>query len=424
MRWARRTAGAVMLITLLLAAVKAAVGRLIGSSALTADALHSGTDTVALAASWFGLMLASREPTERFPYGFYRAETLGAALASGMIVLLGGRFLWTGVMRLWHPVATTHTPVGIATAAGSAVLAYVLYRWERRVSRATGSQSLAATAEEVRLDMASSVAVLIAVASSRYGIGWVEGVVTLGISVLVLHAGLRNLWGTILSLMDASVDPELERDVADLLRGMEGVREVEKVRARKSGPFYFVEGHVSVAGSLDVRRGHEIAHAAQRRVIDRKPQVERVILHIEPYRADRERVLLCTDRDEGLSAKVSRHFGRATFFLAATVEKGSISGIHSERNTLRDRELRAGLAVVKQLVEQYRPDVVICRQIGETAFHALRDDYVELYQCPACTAGEALDMFAEGKLQLLLKPTHSSEQKLGAEHDPQGPSAP
>lgn len=72
----------------------------------------------------------------------------------------------------------------------------------------------------------------------------------------------------------------------------------------------------------------------------------------------------------------------------------------------------------------YRPDAVICRQIGEIAFHALRDDYVEVYQCPACTAGEALDMFAQGELQLLLKPTHSSEQKLEAEHDPQGPSAP
>jgi cation diffusion facilitator family transporter len=411
-RWARRTAGAVMLVTLAMAAAKAIVGQLIGSSALTADALHSGTDAVALGASWFGLVLASREPTERFPYGFYRAETLGAAVASGLILLLGGDFLWTGIERLVHPAATTHTPVGIATAAASAVLAYVLYRWERRVSRQTGSQSLAATAEEVRLDIGSSLAVLVAVACSGHGVGWVDGVVTLGISGLVLWAGLRNLWAAVLSLMDASVDPELEREVAELLRAMEGVREVEQIRARKSGPFFFVEGHVSVAGSLDVRRAHEISHRAQRTIMEHKPQVEGVILHIEPHRPERQRVLVCTDDDGSLSAQVSRHFGRAPFFLEATIQDGKLSEPKSERNTLMDREQRAGLAVVKEFVERYRPNAVICRQIGEIAFHALRDDYIEVYQCPPCTAGEALEMFARGELRLLDQPTHSSEEKL------------
>jgi cation diffusion facilitator family transporter len=411
-RRARRTAGAVMLVTLAMAAVKGTVGQLIGSSALTADALHSGTDVVALGASWFGLVLASRQPTERFPYGFYRAETLGAAVASGLILLLGADFLWKGVEQLMHPVRTVHTPAGIATAAASAVLAYVLYRWERRVSRQTGSQSLAATAEEVRLDIGSSLAVLVALACSGYGVVWVNGLVTLGISGLVLWAGLRNLWAALLSLMDAAVDPELEREVAGLLRAIEGVREVEKVRARKSGPFFFVEGHVSVAGSLDVRRAHEISHHAQQAVMQHKPQVEGVILHIEPHRPDRQRVLVCTDDDGGLSAQVSRHFGRAPFFLVTTVQDGQFSEPRSEENVLKEREQRAGLAVVREVVERYHPNAVLCGQIGEIAFHALRDDYVEIYQCPPCSAREALGMFARGELRLLDQPTHSSEEKL------------
>jgi len=412
-KWARRTAGTVMLITLALAATKALVGQLIGSSALTADALHSGTDAVGLGASWFGLVMASREPTERFPYGFYRAETLGAGVASGVILLLWGKFLWTGIERLVHPVMTVHPPVGIATAAVSAVVAYVLYRWERRVSRETGSQSLAATAEEVRLDMGSSLGVLVAVACSGYGVAWVEGAVTLGISSLVLWAGSRNLWTAVLSLMDASVDPTLEHEVAELLQSMEGVQYVEKVRARRSGPFYFVEGHISIAGSLDVRRAHEISHRAQRNVMEHKPQVEGVILHIEPHRPNRQRVLVSTDDDRGLSARVCRHFGRAPFFLEATIQDGKLSEPNSQKNMLQERKQRAGLAVVKQFVERYHPDVVICQQIGEIAFHALRDDYIEVYQCPPCSAAEALEMFARGELQLLSQPTHSSEQKLG-----------
>jgi len=99
---ARRVAGLAALFTMVMAAGKAFVRHLTGSSALMADALHSSTDMVALGASWFGLYLASRPPSERFPYGFYRAGTLGALMASGVILYRGGGLLWAGIGRLSH----------------------------------------------------------------------------------------------------------------------------------------------------------------------------------------------------------------------------------------------------------------------------------------------------------------------------------
>jgi len=58
-------------VTLLLAAAKATVGYLFDSKVLVADAFHSGADLLAIFASGFGLWLASRKKTERFPYGLY-----------------------------------------------------------------------------------------------------------------------------------------------------------------------------------------------------------------------------------------------------------------------------------------------------------------------------------------------------------------
>lgn len=60
-------------VTLLLAVMKAVIGYLFDSKVLLADAFHSGADLLAIFASGFGLWLASKKKTKRFPYGLYKA---------------------------------------------------------------------------------------------------------------------------------------------------------------------------------------------------------------------------------------------------------------------------------------------------------------------------------------------------------------
>lgn len=61
----KRVAAAATLVTLLLALGKGIIGQLRGSPSLTADAVHSFADTLAIFASWVGLKLAERPPTSR-----------------------------------------------------------------------------------------------------------------------------------------------------------------------------------------------------------------------------------------------------------------------------------------------------------------------------------------------------------------------
>jgi divalent metal cation (Fe/Co/Zn/Cd) transporter len=46
---------------------------------------------------------------------------------------------------------------------------------------------------------------------------------------------------------------------------------------------YFVDLHVIVDGDLTVREGHDIAHRVKDAIIDAKPQVYDVLVHIEPF---------------------------------------------------------------------------------------------------------------------------------------------
>ena len=54
-------------------------------------------------------------------------------------------------------------------------------------------------------------------------------------------------------------------------------------------------------------------------------------------------------------------------------------------------------------------DAVLTREIGEIAFHTLRDHYVDIYAVPPATIDQALTSFSQNRLALLPKPTHASE---------------
>ena len=79
-------------------------------------------------------------------------------------------------------------------------------------------------------------------------------------------------------------------------------------------------------------------------------------------------------------------------------------------------ESSRGLAVIKSVLADQKVDAVLTREIGEIAFHTLRDHYVTVYCAPACTVAEALAQFAKGSLPPLTVPTHASEAAAAPTH--------
>jgi len=404
----RATAGAALLL-LALACGKAAAGTWLHAEILLADALHSGTDLLALAAVWFGITLASRERTRRFPFGFYRAETLAALTAALVILYLGVEIAIDGI-RQWGQVPKIEQSGLAMTVAGlSAVASYMLSRWERHIGESGHSQSLAAVADESLMDVYSSCLVLVSIAVASLGISWLLPLATVFISGVVLWAGLKHATLAALSLMDASVDPGLEQAVMSTLETIPGIRRVAAIRMRRSGPFYFVDGQVEVSGSMDVNRSHALIHRAQDAVFEKHPRVEGVILHVEPHHGDRRRVLMPVRSVSGLEAEAERHFGRAPWYLLATIRDGEIKAERTMANPFKAREVQAGLAVINKLARQYEIDAVAALEIGEIAFHALHENGVQVYEAMPGTARGTLTALVEKRLPILTGPTHSSE---------------
>ena len=405
----RRVAGAATLLTLLLAVAKGGVGYLRQSPALAADAVHSAADTLAILASWFGLKLASRPPTKRFPFGLYRAETLAALLVSAILFVAGARLLVEGISGLTRGAAPLSHGVEVPfVALVSAVVSFGIYLWEKRVGAKINSQSLLANADESKTDVMTSLAVFVATAASHVGAPQVELVVAIGLSVLIMWLGAKHGRTAIYVLLDASLDAELESHAAAIAADVPGVMRVEQVRLRRAGPFCFGIAHIQMRKSVDVTRAHDVAHQVAQSVRETLPEIENLTVHLEPFHPEQQTLMVPADGD-GLDARVSKHFARAEFFLFAEVSPEGVTQTEWVENAFRTGQARTALDVIRDTLESRAVDAVLTHEIGEIAFHALRDAYVEVYAAPDGTVESALMEFAQHKLPLLAKPTHASQ---------------
>lgn len=408
---ARRTAATAGLLIALMSAAKIVVGKKMGSSALLADGIHSATDLIALGTSWIGLRIAERPPTQKFPYGFYRAETLAALFVSLLIMVMAAGIAVEGIQRFQGIGHLEDIFLGIVTAFISLAVVSFFFFWGKRVARETGSQSLAVSAEEMRVDMFSTILVVVTLFAARFQVPRIEGITTLIIAALILWVGGKNFWMALMSLMDATVDSELEQEVRRILEKMTGVKWVEKLRARKAGPFFFLDGHVHVAPSMDVSRTHFLSHEAQEKIRRQRPEVESVLLHIEPYVGTTRRVIIPVEGPNGLREPVCRQFSRAPFFLAVTLEKGEEKDSWVMENPFYKNKVHTGLAVFHELIEEKQIDVILVREIGEITYHMLRDHGLETFLISEdVSAGEALALYRKQELTVLHEPTRSSQR--------------
>lgn len=87
-------------VNLGMAIAKGIGGYTFNSKALTADAIHSATDLVSDVMTLATVSLAMKPPSERFPGGYGKVESLGSLGVSGMLLAGGFMMGWAGFMAL------------------------------------------------------------------------------------------------------------------------------------------------------------------------------------------------------------------------------------------------------------------------------------------------------------------------------------
>jgi cation diffusion facilitator family transporter len=284
-RHSRRAALVGLIVTLSLGAAKLLGGWFGHSLALLSDSVHSLGDAVSSVSILGALWWAEQPADSAHPYGHSRIETIAASYVA---LLLVGSGIWVGyeAVESWNVLAPAPEWYTLIVALVSVVLNEWLFRYSMSVARSTGSQAIAATAWDKRLDVFGSLVVLLGLAVTLCaGPDWhaVDHVAALIIGGIIVFAGGSLFWSSLQELMDRQAGPDVLADIRGLACAVPGVRGVDKLHVRKAGLEYFVDIHIEVAPGISVLEGHQIGHAVKGRLVAEIPAVKDVLVHIEPF---------------------------------------------------------------------------------------------------------------------------------------------
>lgn len=202
-------------------------GILSGSLALIADALHNFSDMAALVIAFAARKIARRPADERMTFGYGRVEIIAALVNYTTLILIGFYLIFEGVLRIIDPPAVQGWTVvilgGIALAVDT-LTAWLTYSMQK------GSVNIRALFLHNLSDALASVAVVVAGSLIiLYDMHWVDPAITIGIALYILYLAFTEIGGPIRMLMLGS-PPDIDNaGIVELMRNVEGVRDVHHV---------------------------------------------------------------------------------------------------------------------------------------------------------------------------------------------------
>ncbi|OJJ55240.1 hypothetical protein ASPSYDRAFT_99847, partial [Aspergillus sydowii CBS 593.65] len=303
----------------LVANLAMAIGKFIGgyvfhSQALIADAYHALTDLVSDFLTLGTVAWSLKPPSERFPNGYGKIESIGALGVSGLL-LCGGVFMGLNsgqvLLDQFYPEAAeaiSHLDLGHGhshshgldvlgpsihaawLAAGSIVVKEWLYHATMKVANERKSSVLASNAIHHRVDSLTSIVALFTIGGTYLfrDASWLDPVGGLLISLMVIKAGWGNTRTSLLELADTTVDDEIKTAVqkaaAKALSTVNdgGSVKIRDVQGMKSGQNYLMDVELAVPGVWSVQRSREIEERVRATVGSSLRGVKRVKVRFIP----------------------------------------------------------------------------------------------------------------------------------------------
>lgn len=276
-----------IVVTTSVGLVELFVALLFGSIALIAAGLDALTDTASSVGILAGLRISRRPADRGHPYGHFQAETFAAAVLSVLLLIAALRVAYLAVENLLvGSVPKTIFEPMVAGAVAILVLG-ALGKIKIVTGRKNRSMAVVADGYHTLSDAASSAAVVAGLFFVGLGYPWVDSVVALGISALILRWSFRIGREAIDTLMEASPGQDVIKKINDICMGTPGVLGCHQRRAHRLGSRIIADVHIYVDPKISVAKGHEIASKVERRLKSGIKGLVSVTVHTEPAKMEK-----------------------------------------------------------------------------------------------------------------------------------------
>jgi len=228
------------------------------SLAILSDALESIVNVIAGFVGLYSLYVAAKPRDLDHPYGHGKAEFVSAAVEGGLIVAAGIMIIYETVMNFLQKSPLQKLDTGLILVGATAVINYIAGALCIRVGKKNTSLALQASGKHLQVDTYSTIGIIAGLAIMLVTrLYWLDKVIALGMSVLVIYNGYRIIRTSLAGIMDEA-DMQLLKRFINVLNDHRRANWVDlhNLRVIKYGPLLHIDCHLTVPWYLNVHEAH------------------------------------------------------------------------------------------------------------------------------------------------------------------------
>ena len=197
-----------ILVNVLLAAFKAAIGLITHSIAVTLDAVNNLSDALSSIITIVGTKLAGKMPDKKHPLGYGRIEYLSAMIVAALVLYAGITSLVESIKSILSPEKPDYSVVSLIIVGSAVVAKLLLGTYVKRIGKRVNSASLEASGSGAMFDSIISASVLLcALIYIAFGLS-LEAYAGVVISLVIIRSGVEMLRDTLDDILGRRYDPE------------------------------------------------------------------------------------------------------------------------------------------------------------------------------------------------------------------------
>ncbi len=270
-----------IVINIILFLIKLFAGTISHSIAITADAFNNLSDAGSSIITLIGFKLAAGKPDEDHPFGHGRIEYISGLFVSVMILFMGFELTKSSFIKIFHPLELDFSVIIIVILAVSILAKCYMAFYNFRIGKKINSAAMKATATDSLSDTISTTAVLLATLISYYTPYHIDGICGTVVGIFILIAGIKAARETIDPLLGTAPDPELVKQIEEIVMSYELVIGIHDLMVHNYGPGRtIISLHAEVPSDGDLLQMHDTIDLIEHRL--HKELMCNAVIHMDP----------------------------------------------------------------------------------------------------------------------------------------------
>lgn len=274
----------------LLFGIKLAIGAVMNSLAVMADAFNNLSDAAASIISFVGVKMAEKPADEEHPFGHGRVEYIAALVVSFLVIEVGFSFFKTSIGKIRNPEELSFELIPFLILILSMGVKLWMGMFNKKLGKRIDSKVMLAASADSMGDVVTTGATVLSVLVCQVSGVNIDAVAGLVVSLLVMWAGIGIAKDTLEPLIGQAPDPELASRIREMVEAYAGITGTHDLIVHNYGPNRSMASiHAEVPRDVDIEVSHEIIDRVEREV-SKKLGIF-LVIHMDPVEVRDQRVL-------------------------------------------------------------------------------------------------------------------------------------